>query len=250
MSEELEMSLEDHLEELRRRLIISIAAILVTTMALFFVSDVLLQVLLAPSGGLQLKAFGLTDGFLIKFRIALYGGIVLAFPVWAYHVIRYIGPGLLENERRIIFPALAFSLALFALGVAFGYAMLSGMIHALLQFFPKEVDLLPSADDYISLVLFFLVAAGAAFQLPTIIIVLVQLKLLNAAFLRKQRRYAYFILFAFAEIITPVSDPIVAPMIVMCPLVILYELSIILAKRIEVKRKKEEENALMASGSL
>jgi sec-independent protein translocase protein TatC len=243
------MSLEEHLEELRRRLIISIVAILVTTTALFFVSDTLLKVLLTPSGGLQLKAFSLTDGFLIKFRIALYGGILLAFPAWAYHVIRYISPGLLENERRIIFPALAFSLGLFALGVAFGYAMLSGMIHALLQFFPKEVDLLPSADDYISLVLFFLLAAGAAFQLPTIIIVLVQLKLLNSTFLRKQRRYAYFILFAFAEIITPVSDPIVAPMIVMVPLVLLYELSIILARRIEGRRRKEEQNALLVSGS-
>ncbi len=249
--EEKEMTLEEHLEELRRRLIISAAAVLVATAALFFLSDTLLQVLLAPSGGLQLKAFSLTDGFLIKFRIALYGGVVLAFPVWAYHVISYIGPGLLESEKRVIVPALAFALGLFIVGVLFGYAMLSGMIHALEQFFPKQVDLLPSADDYISLVLFFLLAAGFAFQLPTVVIVAVQLRLLNSTFLRKNRRYAYFILFAIAEIITPVSDPIVAPMIVMVPLVPLFELSILLARRIEARRKKEEEaeNALLPSGA-
>lgn len=238
--EEVEMTLSEHLEELRKRLIISVIAILITTTAVFFVSEFLLQVLIAPSGGLQLKAFNLTDGFMIKARIALYGGIVLAFPVWAFHIIRYVSPGLMENERRVIFPALAFSLGLFILGVAFGYFMLSGMIRALVMFFPTGVELLPNADEYISFVLFFLLAAGIAFQLPTIIIVLVQLRIVKTSWLRKNRRYTYFALFAFAEIVTPVSDPIVAPMVVMGPLVILYELSVILGRRIESRRAREE----------
>lgn len=240
MNEEVEMTLSEHLEELRSRLIISVIAILVTTTAVFFVSDYILQFLVAPSGGLQLKAFSLTDGFMIKARIALYGGIVLAFPVWAFHIIRYVSPGLMENEKRFMFPALAFSLVLFICGVVFGYIMLSGMIHALVLFFPPNVELLPNADEYISLILFFLLAAGIAFQLPTIILLLVQLRILNTDFLRKNRRYTYFALFAFSEIITPVSDPIVAPMVVMGPLVILYELSVILGRRIEKKRAKEE----------
>ena len=240
MNDEVEMSLSEHLEELRKRLIISVIAILVTTTAVFFVSNVILQILVAPSGGLQLKAFSLTDGFMIKARIALYGGIVLAFPVWAFHIIRYVSPGLMDNERHVIFPALAFSLVLFIIGVSFGYFMLSGVIRALVQFFPPDVELLPNADDYISFILFFLLASGTAFQLPTIIIVLVQLRIVKTDFLRKNRRYTYFAMFAFSEIITPVSDPIVAPMVVMGPLVVLYELSVILGRRIEARRAKTE----------
>ena len=259
MNDEVEMTLTEHVEEIRRRLIISVAAILITTTAVFFVSDFLLQILLAPSGGLQLKAFSLTDGFMIKARIALMGGVVLAFPVWAFHIIRFVSPGLMDNEKQVIFPALAFSLVLFILGVLFGYMMLSAMIKALLQFFPAGVELLPAADAYISFILFFLLAAGTAFQLPTILLVLIQLRILNTPMLRKQRRVAYFALFAFSEIITPVSDPIVAPLIVMGPLVVLFELSIFLGKRIEARRAKREAeeaanlpattNAIMPGGN-
>ncbi len=242
--EEVEMTLVEHLEELRKRLIISVIAILVTTTLVFFVSDLLLQILVAPSGGLSLKAFSLTDGFMIKARIALVGGVALAFPVWAFHIIRYVSPGLMDTERHVIFPAMAFALFLFLLGVVFGYAMLSGMIRALVTFFPTGVELLPNADDYISFVLFFLLASGTAFQLPTVIVVLVQLRIVKTDYLRKNRKYTYFAMFAFAEIITPVADPIVAPMVVMGPLIVLYELSVILGRRIEARRAKEEASEM------
>ncbi len=240
------MSLIDHLAELRQRIIISIAAILVVGLVAFFLSDPLLNVLLLPSGGLQLRAFNLTDGFSIKTRIALYTGIVIAFPVWAYHVYRFVAPGLLEHERKAIFPALGGSLILFLIGTIFGYYLLWGMIRVLVQFFPPEVQYLPSADDYISFVVFFLLACGLAFQLPTLLIILVQLRLLNSSILRKQRRIAYFALFVFAEIITPVSDPIVAPLTVMTPLVLLYELSIFVARRIEAGRRKRDDSHTIA----
>jgi sec-independent protein translocase protein TatC len=88
-------------------------------------------------------------------------------------------------------------------------------------------------------VVYFLLSCGLAFQLPTVLIILVRLRILNSTILRKQRRIAYFALFAFAEIITPVSDPIVAPLTVMVPLVILYEFSILAAQRIEAGREKD-----------
>ena len=88
------MSLFDHLEELRMRILISGAAILLVTAVAFFFSDPILHLLLLPSGGLQLKAFSLMDGFMIKWRIALYTGIVGAFPVWSYHLYRYVSSGL------------------------------------------------------------------------------------------------------------------------------------------------------------
>jgi sec-independent protein translocase protein TatC len=234
------MSFFDHLEELRMRIIISGAAILLVTAVAFFFSDPILKLLLLPSGGLQLKAFSLLDGFMIKWRIALYTGIVGAFPVWAYHLYRYVSPGLKDNERRAIFSPLLAAFILFILGALFGYYLLWGMIRVLIELFPSEVQFLPAADDYISFVTFFMLACGIAFQLPTVLVILVRLRILSSTILRKQRKIAYFILFAFAEIITPVADPIVAPLTVMVPLIILYEISIFAAIRIESGQKKDE----------
>jgi sec-independent protein translocase protein TatC len=239
------MGILDHLEELRRRIIISAIAILVITLAAFFLSDWLLKIILLPSGGLQLRAFNLLDGFMIKWRLALYSGIVVSFPIWFYHLYRFVSPGMYENERRAIFPTMFGAMFLFILGAVFGYYLLWGMIRVLIGLFPLEVQFLPSADDYISFVVFFLLACGLAFQLPTVLILLVYLRILNTNILRKQRRIAYFALFAFAEIITPVSDPIVAPLTVMAPLILLYEISILLARRIEVRREKEEAKQLV-----
>ena len=238
------MPLMEHLEELRRRIIISAIAILVVTLAAFFLSDWLLKVILLPSGGLQLRAFNLLDGFMIKWRLALYSGVVVSFPIWSYQIYRFVSPGMYENERRAIFPTVFGAMVLFILGAVFGYYLLWGMIRVLIQFFPSEVQFLPSADDYISFVVFFLLACGLAFQLPTVLIILVHLHILNTNILRKQRKIAYFALFAFAEIITPVSDPIVAPLTVMAPLIVLYEISIWLARRIEIRREKEEAKQL------
>ena len=231
------LSLVGHLEELRQRIIYSALAILIITFLAFFFSSQLLNVLLLPSGGLQLNAFSLMDGFLIKWRIALYTGLILASPVWIYQFFQFVVPGMTPQERQAIIPITGLALVLFVLGAVFGYYLLWGMIRVLIQFFPKGVNFLPSADDYISFVLFFMLACSLAFQLPIIIIVLVRLHILNTTLLRKQRKIAYFALFAFAEIITPVSDPIVAPLTVMVPLIVLYELSIGISARIEAARK-------------
>jgi len=238
MAEEF-MSLTDHLDELRTRIIYAGIAILVPTAIAFFFSDYILAFVLQPSGGLRLNAFSIMDGFLIKWRLSLMTGIVIAFPVWAYQIYAYIRPGLFEHERRAIVTPLIGAAVLFVIGGAFGYYMLWGMIKVLIQLFPQQVTFLPAADDYISFVLFFIVSCGLAFQLPTMIMILARLHIVNSDLLRKQRRIAYFALFVFAEVVTPVSDPIVAPLTVMVPLVILYEMSIGLVRRLEVRRERE-----------
>ncbi len=225
------------------RILWSAAAIVLVTAVAFFFSDPILKLLLLPSGGLQLRAFGLMDGFMIKWRIALYTGIVIAFPVWAYHLYRFVVPGLKDEERQLIFTPLVSAFILFVLGSLFGYYLLWGMIRVLIELFPNEVQFLPAADDYISFVTFFMLACGLAFQLPTLLVILVRLRILNSRILRTQRRIAYFLLFVFAEIITPVSDPIVAPLTVMVPLIILYEISIFAAIRIEAGREKIKTGA-------
>ena len=239
MWEDFLASTADHLDELRMRIIYSAIFILIATMLAFFFADPLLKLLTWPSGGLQLKAFGLMDGFMIKWRIAFTTGIVLAFPFWGFHLYSFINPGLTEEERKAILPPLLASMFLFILGAIFGFYLLSGMIRVMVQLFPADVQYIPAADDYISFVIFFLLACGLAFQLPTLLIILVRLRILNSTILRKQRRIAYFALFVFAEIITPVSDPIVAPMTVMLPLIVLYEVSILAARRIEAGWEKK-----------
>jgi sec-independent protein translocase protein TatC len=246
MAEEKTMSLVDHLEELRQRIIISALAILVVTAIAFFLSDTILKVLLLPAGQMRLNAFSIMDGFLIKWRVALYLGIIIAFPIWAYEVYKFVAPGLTDQEQKAIFPMLWGALVLFLMGAVFGYYLLWGMVRVLVQFFPKEVTYLPSADDYISFVVFFLLACGIAFQLPILLIILIRLRIVSVELLRKQRKIAYFALFVFAEVITPVSDPIVAPLSVMGPLVVLYEVSIWIGRSIERRRKREEEQALAA----
>ena len=235
------MDLTGHLEELRARIIYAAIAILVPTAVAFIFSDAILRLLVLPSGGLQLKAFSLMDGFMIKWRVSLMTGIVVAFPFWALQIYRYVSPGLFEHEKRAIVWPLVGAAALFMVGAVFGYYMLWSMIRVLIQFFPRQIDLLPSADDYISFVLFFVMSCGLAFQLPTLIIILARLHLVDAKLLRKQRRIAYFALFAFAEIVTPVSDPIVAPLTIMVPLLLLYEMSVKLVQRLELRRERELE---------
>lgn len=236
------MSFWDHLEELRKRILISLLAILIVTSVALIFSDTILKVLLIPAGGMKLNAFSLMDGFLIKFRIALYIGIAMAFPIWGFELYRFIAPGLLDKERKALLPGLFASSTLFILGALFGYYLLREMITVMIALFPPQVAFLPAADDYISFVTFFLVACGVAFQLPVVLTILVQLRILSAAILKKQRKIAYFALFVFAEIATPVTDPIIAPMVVMIPLVVLYEASILVAVRIEAGRLKNAKS--------
>ena len=236
---EKRMGLLDHLEELRRRILVSLLAVLALTAVALIFSDTILKVLLAPSGGLHLNAFSLMDGFLIRFRIALYLGVAVAFPVWGYELYRFIVPGLQERERRAVLPGLLASTGLFILGLVFGYVLLRTMIRVMVSLFPPEVAFLPVADDYLSFVVFFLLACGVAFQLPVVLTILIQLRILSVSILKKQRKIAYFVLFVFAELVTPVTDPIVAPLVVLIPLVILYEGSILAGVRIEKRRLKE-----------
>jgi len=235
-ADEVEMTLTEHLEELRRRIAIAAGAILLFSCVFFVFSDQILHVLLLPAGGMELNAFNLMDGAMIKIHVALFAGIVASFPIWGYHIYAYISPGLYDHERKAIVPPMIVSLVLFVVGALFGFYLLWGIVRALKDLFPSGVKLLPEADGYVSFVMFFLLACGLAFQLPTLLIILVRLRILSVSVLTKQRKIAYFALFAFAEIITPVSDPIVAPLTVMVPLLILYEVSILIARRIEANR--------------
>lgn len=235
------MPLTGHLEELRSRLLISVVAVLVTTTLAFILSDHIIGLLKVPAGNITLHVFSPMDGFFVKWRVALFSGLALAFPVWGYELIAFIAPGLTESERRVIVPLVGVGFFLFALGATFGYYLLFGMINVLIALFGPQLDYFPSADAYISFVTFFLISTGIAFEMPVVLYGLVRLHILSTELLRKQRRYFYFIMFVFAEVITPVSDPIIAPLTITVPLVLLYEITLFIARMGE----RREQRALV-----
>lgn len=228
-------SIPDHLLELRRRLITSLVAIVIFTSIGYIFSDTLLYILRAPAGNIVLQALSPMDGFLIKFRIALYAGLYLSAPVWVYEIMMFIYPGLSRQEARLIIPGVIAIVVLFLLGNVFGYLMLSNMMSVILAMFGSELKYLPSADPFISFVIFFLAATGIAFELPIALLILIRLGLISHQTLRKQRKISYFVIFVFAELITPVSDPIVAPTVVMIPMIVLFELALLVARLITPK---------------
>jgi sec-independent protein translocase protein TatC len=242
-----QMSWVEHLEELRSRLIVCIIAICITTALAFLVSDNLIVLLKIPAGNIILHVFGPMDGFFVKWRISLFSGVALAFPVWSYEIISYISPGLTTQEKRVILPLVFVAFILFLIGVAFGYYLLFGMIGVLVAMFGTQLEYFPAADAYMSFASFFLLSTGLAFEMPVVLYALVQLHILSVELLKKQRRYFYFAMFVFAEIITPVSDPIIAPLTITLPMVLLYELTIIVASL--GKRSKQRIPASLSSGN-
>ncbi|MFN8482779.1 MAG: twin-arginine translocase subunit TatC [Anaerolineae bacterium] len=236
------MSLTDHLEELRQRLIKSIIIIAVATALCYVFSDQILAFLKAPAGDLIEKfvAFSPMDGFIIKMKVALYAGLVISCPFWAWQLIQFIAPGLTPSERRFLIPATLATAGLFLLGSFAGYLSLGTTMKVLIGMFGTQIEYLPTAGSYVQLVIFLLLAWGLAFETPVVVVALVYVGLLEPATLRKHRRIAYFVMFVFAEIVTPVADPIVAPLIIMIPMVALFEISILISDRIFARRRSSE----------
>src|SRR5512141_3151214 len=170
MYEEKRMGFVEHLEEVRSRLIVSLIAILITTSLAYVFSDAILHLLITPSEGIikQLVTFGPMDGFIIRFRVALYGGLVLAAPVWIFEILRFVEPALLPHEKKWIIPGVLATIALFLAGNAFGYLMLEKMMPVLSGMYGSELTYMPSADQYIQFVVYFLIATGISFELPII----------------------------------------------------------------------------------
>lgn len=236
----LGQQLAPHVLELRSRLVISFIAILIAVVITFVFADNLIALLKQPSGNITLNVFNILDSFFIKWRVALFGGLALSSPVWLFQLVSFISPGLTARERQVILPLIIVACLLFALGVAFGYYLLYGMIQVLTALFGPQLNYLPSASDYISFVTFFLLATGISFEMPVVLYALVQLGILSTDTMRRQRKYFYFGMFVFAEIVTPVADPIVAPMTIMLPLVVLYEITVFFARLAEKRRAPTE----------
>jgi sec-independent protein translocase protein TatC len=231
------MTLVEHLNELRRRLLICAIAVVVGTVIAFIFWQPILSFLLTPlpheanyiTHGTRLVIQGPLDGFSIALKLALAVGLALAAPVTLYQLWAFIAPGLTRRERRYAGPFTALAAGLFAVGVAVGFVVLRWPIEWLINFGHTDFFYLPDASKYISFVAFFLLAFGIVFELPLILTFLSLIGVVNSRLLRQKRAYALFGLWIASCFITPGADPF-SPVIIGVAMTILYELSIVLMR--------------------
>jgi len=204
------MSLLDHLEELRGRIIVIAISVALAGIVGFVLSELILELLQEPLPDEQYRLIQLTIGesLAVRLKIALYVGIALSVPVILYQVWRFVTPGLTTRERRLIWPMLISGILLFALGVGLGYFVIPYALQFLLSLTPPNVDSsMLRLSDYVSFVLAIMLAFGLAFQFPVLLLLGARVGILNYRFLSARRRWAILIIVLFAIIATPGGDP-------------------------------------------
>jgi len=226
-----ELSLLQHLGELRDRLMIASFAVLVTTaIAFFFAKDIILALEAPAHLGKPLQIISPTEGFTTYMRVALFSGIALAMPVILYEVYAYVDPALRPNERRFILLLGPFILALFIGGMAFCYFLLLPQAIGFLFTFGSEVfEAAPRASEYISFVTTFILGVGLVAEMPVVIFALTRIGLVSRSWLARRRGYVLIICFVIGAIITPTPDPF-NQTLVSVPMYLLFELGLLLSR--------------------
>ena len=230
---DVEMSFLDHIEELRWRIIYSLIGVLVFTIIAWIFIDPLVEiVLLKPArdanASLQnLRPFG---QLFLYVQVAIIIGIVASLPNIFYQLWKFIAPALKKQERKYIIWIVFFSTFCFLAGIAFAYfVMLPLAMKFATQFGTTEIANEFAIDEYMSIIISVMLAAGVVFELPMVSFFLSKLGILTPTFMRKYRRHAIVIILVLAAILTPGADP-VSQVILAVPLVLLYEISIFISK--------------------
>ena len=228
ISHEDQLSLVEHLDELRTRIILALAAFGVALGLCFWQNHLILRIVNHPLDGRKPVTLGVAEPFMTTFTLAAYAAILIALPVVLYQLYAFILPAFTPGERRVAMPLLMMIPFLFIAGVVFGYyVVLPAALHFLLHFNTDQFRVEIRARDYYSFVTTTLVACGLLFQIPVGILALNRLGVVTPRQLRKNRRYAIVVIAVLAMLL-PGVDP-VSMLIEMVPMIALYELSILLA---------------------
>jgi Tat protein translocase TatC len=231
VSHEDRLTLVEHLDELRSRLIVCIVVLGIALALCFWQNHLLLEIAQGPlpSNHDRLITFGVTEPFTTTLTVSAYGAIVLALPVLLWQLYAYVLPAFSEAEKRVVLPILLLFPLLFIAGIAFAYfVVMPAAIHFLLNFNDDQFNVQVRARDYYSFFSMTEIACGLIFQLPLAIIAVTRLGIVSVEQLSRNRRYAYLVIAVVAAAL-PGVDP-VTMLIEMVPLLVLYELSIVLAR--------------------
>jgi sec-independent protein translocase protein TatC len=230
---DIEMSFLDHIEELRWRIIYSLIGVLIFTIAAWiFIDPIIEVVLLKPArdanASLQnLRPFG---QLFLYVQVAIVVGIVVSLPNIFYQLWQFITPALKKREQKYIIWIVFFSTFCFLSGIAFAYfVMLPLTMKFAAQFGTAEIANEFAIDEYMSIIISVMLAAGLVFELPMISFFLSRLGILTPTFMRKYRRHSFVIILILSAFLTPGADP-VSQVILAVPLVLLYEISIFISK--------------------
>ncbi|MBA2667229.1 MAG: twin-arginine translocase subunit TatC [Trueperaceae bacterium] len=239
------MTLFDHFEELRNRVFIAVAAWLLASGVMFVFRFAVLEFLQAPlPAGMTLTYFTLLEPFVASMQIASFFGLVLAGPVIVGQVWGFLAPGLYPEERKYAIPFILLTALAFAAGVAFSYyVVLPVTVPVLLSFLGDAAQGMLSIGRYIGNVLLLLAVFGVMFELPVLAFLLARIGIVRHQMLVSTRRYALVILLVLAAAMSPSGDPFNFALVAV-PLVILYELSIIVVRfsqRREPRSEREPE---------
>ena len=239
MSENSKQSILYHLQELRRRLIRSLIAVAIASVIAFIFYDWIFYILKLPTHGLNLIYIEMTEMLGTIMKVCLFAGVILAMPYLVYEGIMFVSPALTSREKKYVYVILPWIALMFMGGIAFGYFVLIPPATKFLISFGSDIAS-PEirVGNYISVVARLLLAIGIVFEMPVITTFLARLGVLKPRWLSDHRKAAIILAFILAAIITPTFDPINQSLVAI-PLIILYEMSIWLARLVYKKPSAE-----------
>ena len=239
-----EASLSQHLRELRRRLLISVAAVIACTVVTFIFYKQIIELLVRPAGDLTASVGGgpglvyieVTEMVAVTLKVSLVAGFVLAFPVVLFQVVMFVAPGLTSRERRYLLTFMPAVGLAFAGGVAFGYfVLIPPAISFLLSWGSDVATPMIRIGNYVNVVVMLLFWMGIVFETPLVMFILAKLGVVSSKGFARWRRQWIVVAFILGALITPTFDP-VNQLLVAAPLILLYEVGIWLAKLAARKR--------------
>jgi sec-independent protein translocase protein TatC len=222
------MSFLDHLEELRRRLIKSIASILIFSIVIYAFAEKIINYLVTPVGTVYFTSP--TEAFSVRIKLSLILGLIASVPVIFYQIWQFVVPGLSKKETKYVVPVVLISTVFFLGGAAFCYFLVLPLgIKFLLGYQTERLLPLIKIGDYISFISWMVLAFGLVFQLPIVTFFLGKLGVVTPRSLSKARKYAVVVILIVAAVLTPTPD-VFSQLMLAVPLYILYEVSIIVVR--------------------
>lgn len=231
VSHDDQLTLVEHLDELRSRLIVCILVFGVALALCFWQNNLLLEIAGGPlpDGHKRLITFGVTEPFTTTLTVSAYAAIILSLPIWLWQLYAYVLPAFSPREKRVVLPILLLFPLLFLAGIAFSYfVVMPAAVKFLLNFNDTQFNIQVRARDYYGFFSMTELAGAIVFQLPLAILAVTRLGIMTPEQFSKNRRYAYLIIAVVAAAL-PGVDPI-SMLLEMVPLLILFELSILIAR--------------------